>query len=328
MGYSISMENLDSLASAGTKLGSHLRWGSIFVLPIWLEVWWRIFGASADLLLRMVKQEDTVIGIAPLKVEGERASFIGDSDVCDYLDFVIMPGKEQDFFNVLLDHLKDEGISHLDLEPLTPDSTVISSLVDIANDRGYEVSCNPVDVSLELSLPNTWDKYLESLSVKQRHEVRRKLRRLEKAGDIDYHVLQDSEVTLKDVDIFVRLFRESRGDKANFMTPQMASFFKLLVTATAQAKILRLGFLKLDTVPVAALIYFDYNDTIYLYNSGYDPQYSYLSVGLISKVLCIKDSIERGKEKFDFLKGAEVYKYRLGGQEIPLYRCEIVFTNS
>jgi len=112
------------------------------------------------------------------------------------------------------------------------------------------------------------------------------------------------------------------------MTPQMASFFKLLVTATAQAKILRLGFLKLDTVPVAALIYFDYNDTIYLYNSGYDPQYSYLSVGLISKVLCIKDSIERGKEKFDFLKGAEVYKYRLGGQEIPLYRCEIVFTNS
>ncbi len=305
-------------------MGSHLRGDNIFVLPNWLELWWRMFGASADLLLCAVRQGDTVIGIAPLKVEGGRASFIGDSDLCDYLDFVITPGKELDFFNVLLDHLKDEGINHLDLEPLRPDSTVITSLVDIANDRGYTVSCNPVDVSLELNLPDTWDKYLETLNSKQRHEVKRKLRRLGEAGNIDYRIFRDSEVTLKEIDIFIRLFRESREDKADFMTSQMMSFFKSLVTTTAQAKLLRFGCLKLDAVPVAAIICFDYNDTIYLYNSGYDPQYSYLSVGLTSKVLCIKDSIERGKRKFDFLKGAEVYKYRLGGQEIPLYRCEIV----
>ncbi len=305
-------------------MGSHLRGDNIFVLPNWLELWWRMFGASADLLLWVVRQGDTVIGIAPLKVEGGRASFIGDSDLCDYLDFVITPGKELDFFNVLLDHLKDEGINHLDLEPLRPDSTVITSLVDIANDRGYTVSCNPVDVSLELNLPDTWDKYLETLNSKQRHEVRRKLRRLGEAGNIDYRIFRDSEVTLKEIDIFIRLFRESREDKADFMTSQMMAFFKSLVTTTAQAKLLRFGCLKLDAVPVAAIICFDYNDTIYLYNSGYDPQYSYLSVGLTSKVLCIKDSIERGKRKFDFLKGAEVYKYRLGGQEIPLYRCEIV----
>ena len=324
MSYVISKEKLDSLASIRAKMGSHLRGDNIFVLPNWLELWWRMFGASADLLLCAVRQGDTVIGIAPLKVEGGRASFIGDSDLCDYLDFVITPGKELDFFNVLLDHLKDEGINHLDLEPLRPDSTVITSLVDIANDRGYTVSCNPVDVSLELNLPDTWDKYLETLNSKQRHEVKRKLRRLGEAGNIDYRIFRDSEVTLKEIDIFIRLFRESREDKADFMTSQMMAFFKSLVTTTAQAKLLRFGCLKLDAIPVAAIICFDYNDTIYLYNSGYDPQYSYLSVGLTSKVLCIKDSIERGKRKFDFLKGAEVYKYRLGGQEIPLYRCEIV----
>ena len=68
---------------------------------------------------------------------------------------------------------------------------------------------------------------------------------------------------------------------------------------------------------------FDYNGIIYLYNSGYNPAYNYLSAGLLSKVLGIKDSIEKGRNKFDFLKGAEQYKYHLGGKEVPLYRCRI-----
>ena len=60
---------------------------------------------------------------------------------------------------------------------------------------------------------------------------------------------------------------------------------------------------------------------IYLYNSGYDPDYVGLSAGLLSKALAIKDSIEKVRKKFDFLKGSEEYKYHLGGKEVPLYRC-------
>ena len=68
---------------------------------------------------------------------------------------------------------------------------------------------------------------------------------------------------------------------------------------------------------------FDYNGSIYLYNSGYDPAYTSLSAGLICKILAIKASIEQGKKRFDFLKGSEFYKYHLGGKEVPLYRCQI-----
>jgi CelD/BcsL family acetyltransferase involved in cellulose biosynthesis len=63
---------------------------------------------------------------------------------------------------------------------------------------------------------------------------------------------------------------------------------------------------------------------MFLYNSGFDPQYESLSVGLLSKVLGIQESIREGKKKFDFLKGGEVYKERLGGHEIPLHRCRII----
>ena len=68
---------------------------------------------------------------------------------------------------------------------------------------------------------------------------------------------------------------------------------------------------------------FDYDSTVYLYNNGYDNQYRPLNVGLLSKVFAIQDSIQRGKNKFDFLKGTEVYKHRLGGQPVQLYRCQV-----
>lgn len=86
---------------------------------------------------------------------------------------------------------------------------------------------------------------------------------------------------------------------------------------------LGLAFLTLGGRKVAGILYFDYNNCRYLYNSGYDPSYKSLSIGLLSKVLCIKDAIEKGKKVFDFLKGSEVYKSRLGGERINLLACDL-----
>ncbi len=325
MKYAITAETFESASSCWLNPQHPLRWECVFVLPNWLQVWWREFGSGADPYLCSVRQEaDTVIGIAPLLVRGGNASFIGSADVCDYLDFVIAPGREQDFFNVLLDSLRQRGVTHLDLRPLRPDSTVLTDLVGVARDRGCEVSCNPYDVALELDLPATWDEYLLILSGKQRHEVKRRLRRLWEAGNIEYRIVEDGEAVRDVMGTFLELFRESREDKAAFMTSRMESFFRSLAEAMAEIKLLKLGILEFNGLPVAAVMCFDYNDTVYLYNSGYDTQYSSLSVGLLSKVLCIKDNIQRGKKRFDFLKGAETYKYRLGGKEIPLYSCQIV----
>jgi len=219
--------------------------------------------------------------------------------------------------------LKRRGIDRLDLRPVRPDSTVLTNLVDIIKKRGGEVLCQPEDVSFEMDLPVTWEAYLESLTTKQRHEVRRKLRRLLEAGKIDYRCLKTGEGLAGFMDTFLKLFVISRADKADFMTPRMESFFRSMAEAMAQISLLRAGVLELDTRPVAMILGFDYNDVIYLYNSAFDPQYEALSVGLLSKVLCIKASIEEGKKRFDFLKGNEVYKHHLGGQEVPICGCQI-----
>jgi CelD/BcsL family acetyltransferase involved in cellulose biosynthesis len=319
MTYTVTQESFDSLATYWAKPTHSLPWNIVFVLPAWLEVWWPAFGTGAELNLLAVREGGEIIGLAPLKVAGKTASFVGSADVCDYLDFIIAAGREADFFNVLLDDLKRRGIERLDLRPVRPDSTVMTKLVDIVKKRGGEVLCQPEDVSFEMDLPVTWEDYLEHLATKQRHEVRRKLRRLLEAGKIDYRCFKAGEGLTGFMDTFV----VSREDKADFMTPKMESFFRSMAEAMARTGLLRAGVLELDTRPVAMILGFDYNDVIYLYNSAFDPQYEALSVGLLSKVLCIKASIEEGKKRFDFLKGNEVYKHHLGGREVLIYGCQI-----
>ncbi len=323
MAYSFSLGSPDGLISSWAGLPDSLKTGGIFTLPGWYSAWYQAFGVKTSPLLGLVEEDNAVIGIAPLKLEEDTASFICEDRLCDYMDFIVSPGREDDFFNVLLDELKKRGVRHLELKALRPDSTVLTSLTGVARQRQDRVACQKYDVSLELILPETWDAYLAALSAKQRHEVERKTRRLQESGVANFRVFHNSQDIMARMDTFITLFRQSRRDKAQFMTHQMETFFKLLARNMSREGLLRLGFLEIDSLPVAAVAYFDYNNTTYLYNSGYDPSYRWLSVGLLSKVLCIKDSIERKKSKFDFLRGAEVYKYRLGGTEVPLYWCHI-----
>ena len=49
-----------------------------------------------------------------------------------------------------------------------------------------------------------------------------------------------------------------------------------------------------------------------LYNSGFRPEAAALSPGLILLAHIIRDAIERGQRRFDFLRGEERYKYDFG----------------
>ena len=319
----VQQENFDTFASYRQKLEIGLRWECLFVLPEWLRVWWDAFGGAADLRILSVRNQENVIGLAPLQLKGDRASFIGSTDVCDCLDFIVAAGREGEFFEVLLDHLNQQGITNLDLGLLRADSTVLTGLVQVAENRGCKVSTSSEDITLELDLPAIWEDYLGLLNGKQRHEVKRKLRRLYEAGDVNLRVVEDAAEIPQHMPTFFELFKMSGNEKAAFMTDQMTSFFRTLAGAMAKSKILKLYILELDDAPAAAALCFDFNATLHLYNSGFDPRFNALSVGSLCNVLSIKDAIQSGRQKYDFLKGAETYKYRLGGKEVPLYSCKI-----
>ncbi len=321
--FAVTEETFDSIAAYWLDSRYALNWECLFMLPAWLKVWWGEFGSTRAPYLWSVWHKDELIGIAPLMIEAETARLMGDSDVCDYLDVIVTPGQEAAFFEVLLQHLRKQGIAQLELDSLRADSIAFRHLAAAAKRLDYAVHSEPQDVSMELELPASWGEFLKQLTGKERHEIRRKLRRLNEAACVNFRVVESRAEVSKEIDLFFDLFKSNRADKSDFMTDQRASFFRSLANVMAEARILKLFFLELDETPAAAVMCFDYQSTVYLYNNGYDNQYRPLSVGLLSKVFTIQDSIQRGKNKYDFLKGTEAYKQRLGGKPIQLYRCQV-----
>jgi CelD/BcsL family acetyltransferase involved in cellulose biosynthesis len=324
--YTVTEEDFDSVAERWQDKSNRLKWDCLFVLPGWLKAWWQVFGSDRTPYLCSIFSEGELIGIAPLMIEGQTARLMGDTDVCDFQDVVVVPGRENVFFDALFGHLKTQGIRQLDLEAVRSDSMLYRHLAQAALDQYDGIECQPVDATMVLDLPASWDDYLLQLTAKQRHEVRRKFRRLEEAGRVRLRTADDITAVSSEMDAFLALFKKNRTDKAQFMTDQMASFFHALAIELASARILRLFFLVLDDAVVAAVMGFDHDETFHLYNNGYDERYHSLSVGLLSKLFSLKESIQRGSKKYDFLKGTEVYKHRLGGKRIPLYRCRVSLT--
>ena len=294
-------------------------------MPGWLKVWWDKFGSDHVAHLCAVRNKDELIGIAPLMFQGKTARLMGDPDVCDFVDVITAPGRGRAFFQNLIPHIQEQGVTHLDIGAVRADSIVFRDLVAVAKDLGYETICDREDVTMVLDLPASWDDFLNQLTGKERHEIRRKIRRLNEAAQVNFRVVENPDGVAKEIDTFLALFKLNRSDKSEFMSDQRAAFFRALAAEMAAAGILKLFFLDLDDVPAAAVMCFDYRSTLYLYNNGYDIRHKSLSVGLLSKVFAIQDSIQRGKNKYDFLKGTEAYKHRLGGKPVQLYRCRIEF---
>ena len=319
--FEIKTETFETLKQY--EADDHIKWPWVFSLPGWVAAWWNSFGADYQPCLLSVHEKKQLIGLALMKQKEETLSFAGSADVCDYLDFVAKPGKETEFAQALMDYFPLQDITHLDLRCLRPDSFAANYLVPLAEKKGYAVTCKPDDVSFDVALPGTWDDFLMGLKSKQRHEVKRKLRRLHEAGTVAFDIYSDLHSDMAKTDLFFKLFTESREDKSDFMTSQMAVFFKDMIAAMGRAGYLKFGVLSLDENPVAVIIFFDFNNGYYLYNNGYDLTSASLSVGVLSKVLAIEHAIEQGRTVFDFLKGTEIYKTRLGGRQIDLSRCRV-----
>ena len=68
-----------------------------------------------------------------------------------------------------------------------------------------------------------------------------------------------------------------------------------MASAMSAEGLIRLFVLYVDAKPVACVLCFDAGSYLYMYNSGYDPEFSSLAVGLVSKALCIRWAIETAR---------------------------------
>ena len=293
---------------------------SLYLTPQWQQVWWDHFADGRKMAGFYVHDDGALMAVASMSRRGDELTFTGGPETFDYNDFLIRPGYETAFFSELLQSLDAGRVKTMTLYSLMESSPTLTHLPEQARSRGYRVEIIEEDVAPGLELPGSWEDYLALLSKKNRHELRRKLRRLESVENWRWCCIDDEDGVSSRLDDFLGLMRMSDREKDNYLTDERELFFRSMTHRLTSLGLLKLFFLEIDGQAVAASLCFDYGSSRLLYNSGYNPEYAYYSVGLLLNALCLRDAIELGKGYFDFLRGSEPYKYHLGGKNRILYQ--------
>ena len=317
-------ESLGAVSGEWLPLFEQSATQSIFLSLPWQTAWALNCCGSVNEHPVLTIRDDTdnsLQGIAPLSHVKDAVTFGLDYNVTDYQDILAVQGQEVDVWDAVLAYGATEGWRSIDLTGMREDSPSTQILASRAAEHGWRVDRDVWDVSPFVSLPDSWDNHVQSLSKKDRHELRRKLRRLEGSGEAEYRIYDHDNDELPDaLEDFVSLMGKSSEAKSDFLTPDRRAFLETLTRTMADADSLQLAFLNVGGKPVSATMSFMEGDRLLLYNSGYDPDYSHLSVGLLLKAYGLRGAIEQGLREYDFLRGNEPYKYDLGGNDRILNR--------
>jgi len=343
------VQGFDALQGEWNALLQRSATNALFLTWEWQRAWWNAFGPGKSLrLLAMRDERGCLNAIVPLFIQetwldlraplpsisverpfvvanGEQQRtihLVGGTEVSDYLDIIAPAELNRQACVTFLDTLADEEDWRvLDLRCLPSASPTISTVTELALARGWDVRQAREDVCPVLELPGTWEEYLaQKLDKKQRHELRRKMRRAEQETRLDWHWAQAGNIE-QGLEIFFQLHKASHPDKDVFMDERMQGFFRAIAHFALDKDWLRLSVLRFNGQPVASYLCFDYGSDRLVYNSGFDPTaYADLGPGVVLLGYLIEDAIQHGCKRFDFLQGGERYKYDFGATDTELLR--------
>jgi len=194
-----------------------------------------------------------------------------------------------------------------------------------AADPTWDVTREQEDVCPVITAPSAdWDEYLATLDKKDRHEIRRKIRRAAVVGDL---AIQISKPTAEAIDMFIELHTRRFGEGGLFPTGAGGDRSRAFVHRLAELERespdggqLHIGVVHCGSRLVWAMLAFDDGETCYLYNAGMDPEARDASPGITGTAMYLQDRLAAGRRRFDFLRGDEPYKYEWGAVDEPIER--------
>ncbi|GAB5492549.1 MAG: GNAT family N-acetyltransferase [Phototrophicaceae bacterium] len=323
-----TVEVFDTLKSEWNTLLKRSLSDTPFSSHEWHSNWWNAYAPGELWVITVRDDKDTLQGIAPLFIatsdEQRVVHFIGCEDVTDYVDVLVDKDNSEAVYQALADFFVEhkDNYDSLDLCNIPAESATYTYFPSVLSDASFNVETKVQEVCPLIELPDTFEGYLELLDKKQRKEVQRKLRRAKGAGDsLNWYIVGDEHKLDEEIEKFLKLMASSHPEKAKFLeNDQHVTFFKSIVPAAAKAGWLQMNFLEVMGEPVAAYVNFDYNNQILVYNSGLEPsKAAALSPGIILLAYNIQHAIETKHDIFDFLRGDEQYKYKMGGQNTEIF---------
>lgn len=291
-----------------------------FQHPSWLLCWIEAF-SPRDLIGIEIRAGKRLVGFAPLLIyprDGERVLAFAGGGVSDYLNFVAEPGSEQLVIEQVLDAVQNiPNWTILDLTDLSGSAALLRSALGLERSQKH-------DVCYVLSLPESPEQLVESLTKRQWSNMRNARSRTQREGEasIERAGAENCAEFLEDL-VRLHTIRWNELDQNGVLgDSRLLDFHRGSAPALLADGLLRLYRMRLNERTIAAIYAFFHRETVFCYLQGFDPQLAHLSPGAQLMFAVIEDAVKLGLRRFDFLRGEEGYKLHWRPQGEPTFRIE------
>jgi CelD/BcsL family acetyltransferase involved in cellulose biosynthesis len=314
-------EAFDRLRSEWNALIRRLDSPSPFQSWEWNRIWWKHFGTGHRLRILTFREAGELRGIAQLHERRYGPRWIARS--------VIAPlGWE--------DHRRRQGLTEQNelIFPAADASILLAALSDWLDTQRWSVVLlpamqSPSRLPAQLAkrvvlvgkpnwfyhrpLPPAWPEFVNGLGKSMRDNVKYYPKLLERRGHQYRFPVYDAPRDIPAaLDVFFALHRaranatsSSIKHRDKFAFKDRRSFLREVAPAMAALGQLRVGLLEVDGAPVAAQIWLEMGETLYIYYTGFDPDWSKFSVQLVATLKCLQDGMARGMRQVEFLRGGD-----------------------
>jgi CelD/BcsL family acetyltransferase involved in cellulose biosynthesis len=290
---------------------------NFFLSREWLMSWLEAFGSGAAIRFLLVRKEGKLVGLAPFLEDPKgqlwcRRSFVFpvnlQSHTCDVLNAADSP----EVLRAVLSHIGHQPAPvRLGLKHIEKSSLLAESLDGIARTLGMSTLQRSETEWRYVRMAGSWDEYLQAKPSHFRTELRRKARKIEKAGRLEFACLSSPQECDGALEGVLRVESKSwkEATRTSFGTENgVAGFFQALARRCAETGKLRIYLLYLDGEPVAHVFGVEFRKKYLALKTSYDQKYKPLSPGAVLVAHALQDSFQRGLEIFDFLGDASRWK--------------------
>jgi CelD/BcsL family acetyltransferase involved in cellulose biosynthesis len=316
--------------------------GAIMQRFSWLMSWWEAYQASYQLHVLIAFRGDSICGILPLAETksawtGCTLVFIGSGKACsDDMGILCDPTDTDDVSDAFAKFLTESSDccrwDHLNLDGVRDDNMAMKRFADTI------IATTGSTLERKAS-PNCWSASLLGGDVAYKSRLTKRVRRILRNAEIEctsgrsqFEIAETLDQALLFLDDIERLHQsrwKERGVEGCFANRSFSDFLRLAIQAmwndpwqpsdvssemnSESSRRVHVAILRIGGVPAAGAICFRDRDAMDMYLTGMAPEFAESKPGWQVIACCVQRAIALGCDRFDFLRGDEEYKERLGG---------------
>lgn len=297
-----------------------LAWGWMYS---WLE---HLAGPHELFVLTLWDDEKVLQAIVPLlfRKPGKRSPQIFNicgygPDCSDHLGTLHLPAYDARVHEIIADAIQRnvQKNCRLELNSLDSFQGAPKRLRTALRLRGRMSRMPEQHVCPKVQLPRTWEEFMSQLSSNFRSQVRRSYRRVANDENLEFRSLNESGSRQFAVDL-IKLNRARMRDLGITSSLENEQFREFLVDSVrymATKNIAWMDTVKQENRTVGAALNFVHGNAIYYYMGGFCEEAKKIGPGNALFAHVIQRGISQQYKIYDFLRGAENYKYRWGAMD-------------